>query len=101
MNTTSRPIKPTKIRNAAKSDEEEYRRATFMTTQLYPQIRTSTMRDRIAAFCEDDRLGIGILFISRMLEKSPLSCCSKRARCKAPEILRSEADLAVRGNGEG
>ena len=58
MNTTSRPIKPTKIRNAAKSEEEEYRRATFMTTQLYPQIRTSTIRDRIAAFCEDRRLNI-------------------------------------------
>ena len=24
-----------------------------MTTQLYPQIRTSTIRDKMAAFCED------------------------------------------------
>ncbi len=75
MNTTSRPIKPTRIRNAAKSDEEEYRRATFMTTQLYPQIRTSTIRDRIAAFCEDGRLGISILSISRLLRKSPFPGC--------------------------
>ena len=29
-----------------------------MTTQLYPQIRTSTIRERIAAFCEDGRLDI-------------------------------------------
>ena len=64
MNTTSKPAKPTKIRNAAKSEEEEYRRATFMTTQLYPQMRTSTVRDRMAAFCEDRGLDASVLFMS-------------------------------------
>src|SRR5512139_1938538 len=86
-NTTSRPIKPTNILNAAKSEEEEYRRATFMTTQLYPQIRTSTMRDRMAALCEDGRLDISISFISRLLKKSPFPGWSKRARGKAPASL--------------
>jgi hypothetical protein len=37
----------------------------------------------------------------RLLRKSPFPGCSKRARCKAPEILRSEAYLAVRCNDEG
>ena len=77
-NTTSRPIKPTNILSAAKSDEEEYRRATFMTTQLYPQIRTSTMRDRIAAFCEEGAPDISVLFISRLVNKSSFPGYSKR-----------------------
>jgi hypothetical protein len=38
---------------------------------------------------------------NRLLEKSSFSGCSKRARCKAPEILKSEAYLAVRRNDEG
>jgi hypothetical protein len=62
--TTSKPTKPTKIRSAAKSKEEEYRRATFMTTQLYPQMRTSAVRERVAAFCEDRSLDTGVLFMS-------------------------------------
>ena len=60
INTTSRLIKPSKIRNAAKSEEEEYRRAIFTTTQLYPQMRTSTMSDRTAVLCEDRWLNIFI-----------------------------------------
>jgi hypothetical protein len=36
-----------------------------------------------------------------MLKKSPFPGCSKMARCKAPEILRNEAYLAVRRNDEG
>jgi hypothetical protein len=39
--------------------------------------------------------------INRLLKKSSFPGCSKRARCKAPEILRSEAYLAVRRNDEG
>jgi hypothetical protein len=38
---------------------------------------------------------------NRLLKKSSFPGCSKRARCKAPEILRSEAYLAVRCNDEG
>jgi hypothetical protein len=38
------------------------------------------------------------LFINRLLKKSSFPGCSKRARCKAPEILRSEAYFAVRRN---
>ena len=37
----------------------------------------------------------------RLLKKSSFPGCSKRARCKAPEILRSEACLAVRCNDQG
>jgi hypothetical protein len=37
----------------------------------------------------------------RLLVKASFSGCSKRARCKAPEILRSEAYLEVRRNDEG
>jgi hypothetical protein len=35
---------------------------------------------------------------NRLLEKSSFPGCSKRARWKAPEILRSEAYLAVLRN---
>jgi hypothetical protein len=37
----------------------------------------------------------------RLLKRSSFAGCSKRARCKAPEILRSEVYLAVRRNDEG
>jgi len=33
--------------------------------------------------------------------KKKLPGCSKMARCKAPEILKSEAYLGVRRNDEG
>jgi hypothetical protein len=36
-----------------------------------------------------------------LLKKLFLSGCSKMLRCKAPEILRSEAYLVVRRNDEG
>ena len=36
-----------------------------------------------------------------MLKKSLFAGCSKRPRCKAPKILRSEAYLEVRRNDEG
>ena len=36
-----------------------------------------------------------------LAEKSFSAGCSKMPRCKAPEILRSEAYLAVRRNNEG
>ena len=76
MKTIRRLINPSKIRNAAKSDEEEYRRATFMTTQLYPHIRTSTVRDRIAAFCEDRDPDTGVLSIRcRITSKSTDEKC--------------------------
>ena len=39
--------------------------------------------------------------ISSLLKKSFFSDCSKMPRCKAPEILRSEAYLDVRRNDEG
>jgi len=42
--------------------------------------------------------GFGI--ISRLLKKSSSAGCSKMPRCKAPEILRSEAYLDVRRNDE-
>ena len=43
-----------------------------------------------------------IAFVSiRVLKKSFFSGCSKMPRCKAPEILRSEAYLDVRRNAEG
>jgi len=38
---------------------------------------------------------------TRLLKKSCFAGCSKRTRCKAPEILRSEAYLPVRRNDEG
>ena len=38
---------------------------------------------------------------SSLLKKSFFPDCSKMARCKAPEILRSEAYLDVRRNDEG
>ena len=38
---------------------------------------------------------------SRLLKKSFSAGCSKMPRCKAPEILRSEAYLDVRRNDEG
>ena len=39
--------------------------------------------------------------INGTLKKLSFAGCSKRARCKAPEILRSEAYLSVRRNDEG
>jgi hypothetical protein len=54
-----------------------------------------------------DRAGItkgedsGALTKQEAAEKVSFPGCSKRARCKAPEILRSEAYLAVRCNDEG
>jgi hypothetical protein len=36
-----------------------------------------------------------------LLKKSSLTACSKRTRCKALEILRSEEYLALRRNDEG
>ena len=36
-----------------------------------------------------------------LLKQSFFSDCSKMLRCKAPEILRSEAYLDVRRNDEG
>jgi hypothetical protein len=38
---------------------------------------------------------------SRLLKKPLLAGCSKMPRCKAPEILRSEAYIIVRRNDEG
>ena len=38
------------------------------------------------------------LFFTKLLKKSAFPVCSKRARCKAPEIMRSEAYSAVRCN---
>jgi len=38
---------------------------------------------------------------SRLLKKSRVAGCSKTSRCKAPEILRSEAYMEVRRNDEG
>jgi hypothetical protein len=36
-----------------------------------------------------------------VLKKSMFAGCSKTSRCKAPEILRSEAYLQVRRSDEG
>ena len=41
------------------------------------------------------------LFTTRLLKKLIFMGCSKMPRCKAPEILRSEAYLEVRRNEEG
>ena len=38
---------------------------------------------------------------SRVLKKTLFAGCSKMPRCKAPEILRSEAYMRVRRNDEG
>ena len=41
------------------------------------------------------------IYFHRFMKKSFLSGCSKMLRCKAPEILRSEAYLLVRRSDEG
>jgi len=41
------------------------------------------------------------MLTNRLLKKSIFPGCSKMPRCKAPEILRSEAYLSVRRNDEG
>jgi hypothetical protein len=46
-------------------------------------------------------LPVTLLFINRLLKKWFFQGCSKMPRCKAPEILRSEAYLQVRCNDEG
>jgi hypothetical protein len=42
-----------------------------------------------------------LCFILSACEKTLFPDCSKMPRCKAPEILRSEAYLDVRRNNEG
>jgi hypothetical protein len=47
------------------------------------------------------KTGMLKLIFNGLLKKSSFPGCSKRARCKAPEILRNEAYFAVRRNDEG
>jgi hypothetical protein len=49
----------------------------------------------------DKKTSISKRISNRLPKKSSFPGCSKRARCKALEILRSEAYLAVRRNDEG
>ncbi len=61
-----------------------------MTTQLYPQIRTSAIRERIAAFCEDRGLDLSIRFIITLMNDSSFPVARDGLRACSPLILYGE-----------